>query len=783
MSTLKRFNGWLHPLSHVCFCAKKDLRVAALVVITVLTVGCGTEDRLTSFVKTGPSVSGSVRTGDDPVIGAEIRLFAAGEGTAKAAVPLLRKPVQSDAEGSFTLPGSYRCPSPSSQVYLVVSGGASRSAVSNSGLMMMSALGDCGELAEQAGIRVDELTTVASVFSLAPFMRSVTSLWAPLVELQSLRNAFISARALAGILEEASAARPALHSYPAAVETMLTLADGLSTCTRSAGGSIDDGTACGLLFSYAKPGHGPAPQNTADALLAIMQNPTRRVASLYSLRPAVPLFQPSSDSAPALPPVVVNVGESGIAVAPTGATSITATSQADTAQPASALVTLKAPTGTTYYLAANGSDKNSGLSSIAPWLSPKHPLKCGDTIVAAAGANYSAANFASGKWGTVTCSSGNKVAWLKCATFDACKISAPSGQFGIYVDHSYWGVQGWEVTVSKGGYTCFAAAPSQYTPRQIHHVVFANNIANGCQGGGFGTFASGSVGIDYVVLVGNIAYNAAQGTLNCYSGFSIYEPVNSDTLPGTHIYVAGNFAWGNVNPSKCAGGQPDGGTGLIFDTFDGDQTGTRPYTGQTVAANNILLANGSDGIEVQNNVTGTTHAPIYIYNNTLYGNSTAPNISTSLCADMVINSGFNIREFSNIVQTGTATACGGNDLYSSFVYQGNVTDAVAGNWFYAANGHVAGSYDSLGFSMGSNTLADPGFSSTTIPAAPGCGTFANVPACMAPIISSFTPLPQAAAYGYQRPVATIVSDPYFPSWLCSASLPSGLVTTGCSKTQ
>ena len=139
--------------------------------------------------------------------------------------------------------------------------------------------------------------------------------------------------------------------------------------------------------------------------------------------------------------------------------------------------------------------------------------------------------------------------------------------------------------------------------------------------------------------------------------------------------------------------------------------------------------------------------------------------------DMVINSGFNIYEFSNTVQTGTATVCGGNDLYSSFVYEGNVTDTVARNWFCAADGHVDGSYDSLGFSKGSNTLTDPGFSSTTIPAAPSCGTFVNVPVCMAPIICGFTRFPQATAYGYQRPVSVIVSDEYFPllNLLCKSA--------------
>src|SRR5712672_1048294 len=100
-----------------------------------------------------------------------------------------------------------------------------------------------------------------------------------------------------------------------------------------------------------------------------------------------------------------------------------------------------------YYLSPAGSDSNSGQSASVPWLSPKHPLNCGDVIVAASSTDYSAANFGTGKWGTVICSSADNVAWLKCATFDTCKIRGTTTP-GMWVDQSFWGVQGWEVTTS-----------------------------------------------------------------------------------------------------------------------------------------------------------------------------------------------------------------------------------------------------------------------------------------------------------------------------------------------
>jgi hypothetical protein len=86
----------------------------------------------------------------------------------------------------------------------------------------------------------------------------------------------------------------------------------------------------------------------------------------------------------------------------------------------------------TYYLSPYGSDSNSGASTSAAWLSPNHSLNCGDVIVATASTSYSASNFYTRKWGTVNCPAGNNVAWLKCATFDACKISTTANQ-GMWV--------------------------------------------------------------------------------------------------------------------------------------------------------------------------------------------------------------------------------------------------------------------------------------------------------------------------------------------------------------
>ena len=266
-----------------------------------------------------------------------------------------------------------------------------------------------------------------------------------------------------------------------------------------------------------------------------------------------------------LSPALGSISATGLYTAPAtvpspGTVTITATIVSNPANSVSASVTIVPRVGNTYYLApapAGGNDSNSGTSASTPWLTPNHPVNCGDVILAAPSTSYSYVNFTAGKWGTVTCTGAPNVAWLKCITFDACKITTSGANSGIYVDSSYWGVQGWEVSMKANSSAgCFYAVPSYTTHVPVHHIVFANNVANGCYADGFGAGISGKASADYVAIVGNIAYNAAAGTY-CYSNIDVYEPINYDTLPGTHIYIAGNFSFGALNtPTAIAAIQP-----------------------------------------------------------------------------------------------------------------------------------------------------------------------------------------------------------------------------------
>ena len=446
-----------------------------------------------------------------------------------------------------------------------------------------------------------------------------------------------------------------------------------------------------------------------------------------------------------------------------------------------------------YYLSPSGSDGNNGTSTGTPWLTPNHALNCGDTITAAAG-TYAAANFTTGQWGTVTCAAGNNVAWLQCATFDACYISANSagGLATIYVDKSYWGVQGWEVTNQNNQYqACFGAFPNAASPVQIHHIIFANDVARYCFGSGFSSANNGLVGVDYLVVMGDIAYDTVLGNGECYSAINYYQPVNSDAKPGTHLYIAGNFVWNNIEPATCNGGTPSDGLGITLDTFSGVNTASLPaYSGQTVVDNNIAIYNGSAGLGTGGG--GSTVAPIFWRGNTLYANYQDTHQNDSICGQLQIE-GYpvgsstlvrHLQAWLNLAVPGSSTpGCGSNNAYALYAYNTDGTDAAYQNFGYSAAGNNTQAVSSTGFSFGPNNTfgTNPAFVNSVEPGAPSCGSYSTTTACMATMIANFTPTAAVAKpYGYQPVSTTSRYDPLYPQWLCSVTnLPNGLVTPGC----
>ena len=258
------------------------------------------------------TLAGMVHGGQQGVSGSTIQLYAAGAGYGSAATPLLTKTVTSNAAGSFTITGDYSCPTATTQVYIVATGGNPGLALgtNNTALAMMAALGPCGTLTSSTFIFIDEVTTVASVWALAPFMSTGggTKLGTTSTNAQGLANAFATVN---NLVDTAQGTAPGL-SLPtgatAPTAELNTLADILSLCVNTTGPP----GACTNLFTAATPGGLSAPTNTIDALLDIALNPGHNVSTLFTLLSGIVPFQPTLAAAPNDWTMAINYTGSGL---------------------------------------------------------------------------------------------------------------------------------------------------------------------------------------------------------------------------------------------------------------------------------------------------------------------------------------------------------------------------------------------------------------------------------------------------------------------------------------
>jgi hypothetical protein len=245
-------------------------------------------------VAAATSVSGIFMGGQQPVAGVSLQLYAVGTTSyGSAALPLLPAgAVQTTALGNFTLP-AFTCPSPSSLVYLVGTGGqpiaavGQTPAVTNNNLAMMAGLGACSTVGQNF-INVNEVTTVASVWALSPFMTGISNIGSSPTNPLGIANAFATINKIANTAngKVSGPALPGNATLP--TNEINTLADILEQCVNSGGGSAGDNSPCGNLFQNAAPS-----SDTITAAMQIAQNPARNVAALNQLRSASPVFTPT----------------------------------------------------------------------------------------------------------------------------------------------------------------------------------------------------------------------------------------------------------------------------------------------------------------------------------------------------------------------------------------------------------------------------------------------------------------------------------------------------------
>jgi streptogramin lyase len=274
--------------------AMRVFALPGLLGILAALSGCGAN--MTSTGSGGSAqVAGKIMGGQQPITGSAIMLYAAGlGGQGTEATSLLTNPVVSDSSGDFSITNNYHCPTPTSQVYLVASGGnpGLSNNQTNSAILLMAAVGDCQNLGSASFVTVNEVTTVSAAWALSQFLGPQANVAASATNTVGLRDAFLTASSLANVVT-GTAGGPQLTAGVTLESAKLNaLANSISTCVNS-----DGTTLCTPLFNAATVG-GVIPRTTLDAALAIVQNPGNQVANVFALAPSTPPFSGALGSAP-----------------------------------------------------------------------------------------------------------------------------------------------------------------------------------------------------------------------------------------------------------------------------------------------------------------------------------------------------------------------------------------------------------------------------------------------------------------------------------------------------
>jgi hypothetical protein len=270
--------------------------------------GCGVDSMNfdSATPQAGATLKGSVHGGNQPIDGAVIQLYTVGNtGNGSASTAMISSTVLTGPDGSFTISPAgipdYACTNSTDQVYIVAAGGnpgLTPSTINNAAAILMTVLGDCGNLNTSTFIQINEVTTAAAAWALAPFALNPTHIGASATNATDLPGTILSSgptnsrglpHAMLAAQLLASNATGLATALPASLSVepgkLYALADILASCVNS-----DGTTACQPLFSAATPTNGTVPADVFTAALDIVKNPGQNPSGVFNLLSATPPF-------------------------------------------------------------------------------------------------------------------------------------------------------------------------------------------------------------------------------------------------------------------------------------------------------------------------------------------------------------------------------------------------------------------------------------------------------------------------------------------------------------
>ncbi len=268
--------------------------------LTLALAGCGTgasgPSATAPVIPAAHVISGFVHGGQQPVVGSQISLYAAGKaGLASAPRSMLAAPVVTGPGGSFSITKDYACQT-GDQVYILATGGDAGSGL-NPAIELMAALGPCSNLAPATNINIDEVTTVGSVFALSAFITGPQNLGSDATNTQSTDTLVAAFANTSNLVATATGTALQTSTGQGVVPytTINSLANSLAACVNSVSSSSQ---TCTSLFSSTAVS-GVSPNNTLQAAINIAHNPAANASAIYNLAGAASPFLPTLAGPPA----------------------------------------------------------------------------------------------------------------------------------------------------------------------------------------------------------------------------------------------------------------------------------------------------------------------------------------------------------------------------------------------------------------------------------------------------------------------------------------------------
>ena len=303
---------------------------------------------------------------------------------------------------------------------------------------------------------------------------------------------------------------------------------------------------------------------------------------------------------------------------------------------------------TTYYVSPNGDNAAAGTSLTTAWQTIRHGLATiapGDTLLVDDGL------YVETGLELTQVSTADKPTVLKSINQWGAKIEGTTQYSTILqtVGARHAVIEGFEIFNNED-----RPFEDWNTGLQIfksNYVTLLNNYVHDCGCGGISGRES-----DYMFIRRNVTRdNAKTNPYNC-SGISIYQPIQLDDEPGTHILIAENVTFENECRLPFVPGGfdiPTDGNGIILDDFNwtqgfGGGPTQPPFVAETIIENNLSFNNGGAGMKAFEVANAIFRNNTSVHNNYVleeYGSNIAEIAGQAVGGDVVFHNNLAVQGF------------------------------------------------------------------------------------------------------------------------------------------